>query len=656
LDQQVFFWKSYFRRKFGKYPIDKSQTLGMKYLLTIALGLCLNIYLIGQVTILDEDFRAGSLPAGWTANLITFTTSADGYARFDNQMTSELISPVVDLTGYSNVTLTFDVAKFGSGGDGPITVEVSDDGGATWTAQTFDSPIPLNGTNYVTSGPTTITATGPNVRFRFTRINSGSQKRFRDVVLQGTIGSSGTVGFVSTAGIGNEAPFAQQFDIQVESQNFSSNFSLDVNVTGGTAEPGDYNLTTTSLDFTGNQTQNVTIFILNDLDEDDETIEITLTESTSTGVVITSAVFTLTILDDDGAVLLISQYVETNSGNSPKGIEIWNNSTVEADFSVKELEVNQYTNGGSNPDNIITISSGTLEPNEVLVIGTSDLGTYLSNNAPTVQIFSYSFQFNGNDALELVYGGNQVDVFGTIGVDPGSAWSGSGVSTANQNIALLGSVNSGSPGFTDPSTRFSTISNDPIGTGGLTGFGIAPGAPLPVDLVSFEVQKEGQKAKISWQTATEIENDYFLLERAGRDLIFEVIAKVYGKGNSSGISYYAIQDNEPVSGINYYRLSQVDLDGSQRGFPVKVLDFQKGTSEILLYPTIVEQVINLEIPENIEEKVSLQIYDLNGRVLKKAVHDAGSMIQWDVKELQSGYYFIKINTPKISESLRFFKS
>ncbi|MEZ4981369.1 MAG: hypothetical protein R2769_07235 [Saprospiraceae bacterium] len=53
------------------------------------------------------------------------------------------------------------------------------------------------------------------------------------------MGSNPTVGFVTTLGTQNEAPNARQFDIQVESQNFSSNFSLDVNVTGGTAEPGD---------------------------------------------------------------------------------------------------------------------------------------------------------------------------------------------------------------------------------------------------------------------------------------------------------------------------------------------------------------------------------------------------------------------------------
>lgn len=149
-----------------------------------ALSFALTFQLHSQVVnILDESFRDGSLPSGWTAEDVTFTTAAGGYANFLNTG-SVLTSPVLDLSVYDNVELTFDVAKFGAGADGPITVQVSDDGGATWTAQEFDSPIPTSAT-YMTSGPTPITVSGENVRIRFIRTNSPSQKRFRDLILSG---------------------------------------------------------------------------------------------------------------------------------------------------------------------------------------------------------------------------------------------------------------------------------------------------------------------------------------------------------------------------------------------------------------------------------------------------------------------------------------
>jgi hypothetical protein len=136
-----------------------------------------------QVTIFSEDLRTGSAPAGWTVNNVTFSTAAGGYANVA-ATTGEVITSSYDLSAYTSVELTFAVAKFGSGTDGPITVEVSDDGGATFTVQTFDSPIPT-GSTYLTSGPTVLSTLGSNVVLRFTTANSASAKRLRDLVLVG---------------------------------------------------------------------------------------------------------------------------------------------------------------------------------------------------------------------------------------------------------------------------------------------------------------------------------------------------------------------------------------------------------------------------------------------------------------------------------------
>ena len=176
--------------------------------------------------------------------------------------------------------------------------------------------------------------------------------------------------------------------------------------------------------------------------------------------------------------VVFSQYVETNSGTVPKAVEIWNPTEFEIDFSTLNLQVSQGTNGGAlSPITATLITSGTLGPNEVLVIGTSDVGTYLTDEGLTsVTFLSYGFQFNGDDALGLLLDGVLVDAFGTPGVDPGSAWSGGGVSTANQNIELLPGITSGDPaGWSNPSLRFETVSTTPATLpAGLEGFGVAP--------------------------------------------------------------------------------------------------------------------------------------------------------------------------------------
>lgn len=190
---------------------------------------------------------------------------------------------------------------------------------------------------------------------------------------------------------------------------------------------------------------------------------------------LTTTIIVLLFLGGNAWGQIISQYVETNSGSIPKGIEIWNNTASALDFSANSLIIQQGTNGGALADLSGTlITSGTLASNAVLVIGTSDIGTYLTDQGHTsVTFVDYGFSFNGNDALAVKYGGSVTDIFGLAGNDPGSAWTGNDVSTANQNIQLVSGITAGdTDGWTDPSTRFETICTDNC----LTGFGVAPSA------------------------------------------------------------------------------------------------------------------------------------------------------------------------------------
>jgi hypothetical protein len=180
---------------------------------------------------------------------------------------------------------------------------------------------------------------------------------------------------------------------------------------------------------------------------------------------------------------IISQYVETNSGTTPKGVEIWNNTAGTLDFATNNLEIKKGTNGAA-PTTDITVSSGTLAPGHVMVIGTADMGTYLTGQGLTdVTFVTEPFTFNGDDALEVHYGGAITDMFGTSGSDPGSAWTGGGVSTRNSNIRLIDETDGAgtgisagdTDGWTDPSTRFVEVNATPATLpAGLEGFGIPP--------------------------------------------------------------------------------------------------------------------------------------------------------------------------------------
>lgn len=174
--------------------------------------------------------------------------------------------------------------------------------------------------------------------------------------------------------------------------------------------------------------------------------------------------------------IIISQYVETETGTSPKGIELFNVSNSYIAFSpTNKLEIFRGLNGG-NCQPIITVDSGILYQNQVMVFGTTDVITYANANANNLSSSQfYNFTFNGNDAISIYLAGVLQDQFGVCGSDPGVEWKGSGVSTANQNIAINNGICDGNPtGWVDPSSHFSTISTTP--STNLSGMGSAPQA------------------------------------------------------------------------------------------------------------------------------------------------------------------------------------
>jgi len=184
--------------------------------------------------------------------------------------------------------------------------------------------------------------------------------------------------------------------------------------------------------------------------------------------------FCFVLISISASAQIVSQYVETDSGTSPKGIEIWNNTNASIDFSVDNLLIEKGTNGAV-PSLDFTIDNGVLQPNEVIIVGTIDMQAAATANS--VLFFEKDFTFNGDDALVVKLGTTVTDVFGTPDSDPGNSWEANGVNTQNQNIALLPGITTGELlGFSDPSTRFETVNTTPsdIANGGLEDFGLAP--------------------------------------------------------------------------------------------------------------------------------------------------------------------------------------
>ncbi|MBL0341000.1 MAG: T9SS type A sorting domain-containing protein [Bacteroidetes bacterium] len=145
--------------------------------------------------------------------------------------------------------------------------------------------------------------------------------------------------------------------------------------------------------------------------------------------------------------------------------------------------------------------------------------------------------------------------------------------------------------------------------------------PLPVELLSFNAIAESKIVRLDWTTASEINNDFFTVERSADGETFNVVTEVDGAGTSSIVHDYRAYDKTPLYGINYYRIKQTDFDGNATWSEVKKIKFVSN-STVSVYPNpIIGNVISI-ISKDDQEVVSLvSLYDLAGKLILKMDQD-----------------------------------
>ena len=112
--------------------------------------------------------------------------------------------------------------------------------------------------------------------------------------------------------------------------------------------------------------------------------------------------------------------------------------------------------------------------------------------------------------------------------------------------------------------------------------------PLPITLLNFDAVLNGDQVDLKWETAAEINNDYFTVERSSDGVNFEPIGRIDGKGNYNGLSEYIMTDFNPLQGVSYYRLKQTDFDGKFEYSDIISITYSLNTpainSNMRLYP------------------------------------------------------------------------
>ena len=224
---------------------------------------------------------------------------------------------------------------------------------------------------------------------------------------------------------------------------------------------------------------------------------------------------------------------------------------------------------------------------------------------------------------------------------------GSAASTSNWLYAAKG---------TDHSAEFKVTSFS--GGGGGAG---AANTSLPVELLAFTAtQADQHTAMLRWTTATEINNNRFDIERSYDGRTFEVVGDVAGNGNSQHQIDYSYTDASvsKVQKTVYYRLKQVDFDGSTEYSDVRVVRFDAvgNDMQLVAYPNPMNDELNVMVGLSNGESYQLEVTNLQGKLvhLENHTYDNG-LHKLNTSAWNSGMYIVRVATEHATKHMKIVK-
>jgi len=145
--------------------------------------------------------------------------------------------------------------------------------------------------------------------------------------------------------------------------------------------------------------------------------------------------------------------------------------------------------------------------------------------------------------------------------------------------------------------------------------------PLPVTLISFNVKENKGTADITWATATESNSSYFMVQRSSNGKDFTNLVRVNAAGNSNVIKNYKANDPNPLPGISYYRLHQVDVNGASENFAPKsfIMKSKETIKSFSTYPNPFKSDLTMSFESIVSENMTMNIYTPQGVLVYSSV-------------------------------------
>ncbi len=173
--------------------------------------------------------------------------------------------------------------------------------------------------------------------------------------------------------------------------------------------------------------------------------------------------------------------------------------------------------------------------------------------------------------------------------------------------------------------------------------------PLPVQLFSFNGHQNGSADICNWTTNSETNNAFFSLQHSTDGINFVTIQKVNTKasnGNSSTSLNYEGVNNMPSLGHNYYRLAQVDINGTT-SLNSHIIDLFRTSdgNQVSVYPNPTTDLVNVDFFVNKTSNILIKLVDINGRIIKQVknvANEGANHIPIQLSEFSKGLYMIHL--------------
>lgn len=543
----------------------------------------------------------------------------------------------ISVGGYTNVTIEFDyeVDGFDQGDDFEYTVTIDGTPQSEVVLIDGSSNLSVNNTEVITipDGSSTV-----SIEVKVTQ-NGTDYFGVDNFRVKGILASGNPiVGFDASTDNDSEGSSGGNSNISVPvTMNMAPSADVIVSIASAdgsaTTADSDYLAISTNLTFTAAETypntKNITLTIVgDDTIETDE--DLTLTLSVTSGMADPGlSTYTFTILNDDFPPLPNIRVNEVDS-NTPgtdaaEFVELFGDPNMALD----NISLVFFNGNGDSSYRIVDLDGETTDANGFFIYG-NIAGAEVAGAVATNLIQ------NGTDAVALYVGDFPGGAPTTTSLIDALVYGSSGDSGLTTGLGQTEVINEASEG---------DVEGHSIQRGSWFVAPITPRAtnmPLPVEFTYFVGNTNKNTVELTWETAQEIHSDYFLVQKSTDGRNFETIGKVAGQGVKYEPTQYAFSDEETSNGANYYRLKQVDWDGTFDMTSIVIVQVGKESGiAILQNPVANTLVINSkrELAVNSTATITSQA----GQVVLTETFTAKSFTQtMNVNSLPTGVYVLRV--------------